>query len=117
MGAILTKMINSDIFVIGTPNYFDNVSGLMKNFIDRCHPLYKTELVRAKKVILILVGGGKSQGTRKYLSLSFFGFVKYLKLNLINEYSFQALNPLDLSKNESALKNISKIAKKINSLC
>lgn len=111
MSDILTKMINSDIFIIGTPNYFDNVSGLMKNFIDRCHPLYKTELVRDKKVILIAVGGGKSNGTKKYLNLSFFGFVKYLKLNLVGSFSFQALNPQDLSN-----RDISKIVKKINSL-
>jgi len=115
MEAILTKMINSDIFVIGSPNYFDNVSGLMKNFIDRCHPLYKKELVRNKKLALIFVGGGKNKGTKKYLNLSFFGFVKYLKLYLVESFSFQALNPMDLCK-EDINKDIAKIVKKINSL-
>jgi multimeric flavodoxin WrbA len=115
MADILTKMINSDIFIIGTPNYFDNVSGLMKNFIDRCHPLYKTELIRDKKVILVCIGGGKTSGTKKYLNLSFFGFVKYLKLNLVGSYNFQALNPQDLSNGDIS-KDISKIVKKINSL-
>lgn len=116
MGAILTKMINSDIFIIGTPNYFDNVSGLMKNFIDRSHPLYKKSLVRKKKVILIFVGGGENKGTKKYLNLSFLGFVEYLKLNLLGSYSFQALNLQDLKVKESTSKEISKIVKKINSL-
>lgn len=87
----------------------------MKNFIDRCHPLYKTELVRDKKVILISVGGSKINSTKKYLNLSFFGFVKYLKLNLIESYTFQALNLQDLS-NSDISKDIFKIAKKINSL-
>jgi len=115
MDAILTKMINSDIFIVGTPNYFDNVSGMMKNFMDRCHPLYKKELLRDKKVILIYVGGGKEKGSKKYLNLSFFGFVKYLKLKLIGSYIFQALNPNDLNKKDIK-KDISKIVKKINSL-
>lgn len=115
MESVLTKMINSDIFVIGTPNYFDNVSGIMKNFIDRCHPVYKKELVRNKKVILIFVGGGKKRGTKKYLNLSFFGFVKYLKLKLVGSYSFQALNVGDLNKNNTT-KDFSRIVEKINSL-
>jgi multimeric flavodoxin WrbA len=115
MSAILPKMINSDIFIIGTPNYFDNVSGLMKNFMDRCHPFYKESLIRNKKVILIFVGGGKNKGTKKYLNLSFFGFVKYLKLNLLGSYGFQALDPHDLSQKDIT-KDIYKIIKKINSL-
>ncbi len=115
MDDILTKMINSDIFIIGTPNYFDNVSGLMKNFIDRCHPLYKKALVRNKKTILIFVGGGETKGTKKHLNLSFFGFIEYLKLELLSSYSFQALNLKDLSKKD-ILKDISKIVKKIDSL-
>ncbi len=57
----------------------------------------------------------KSNGTKKYLNLSFFGFVKYLKLNLVGGFSFQALNPQDLS-NGNISKDISKIVKKINSL-
>jgi len=116
MIGILTKMINSDIFVIGTPNYFDNVTALMKNFIDRSHPLYKKSLIKKKKVILIFVGGGENKGTLKYLNLSFLGFVEYLKLNLLGSYSFQALNSQDLKGKKSALKEIDKIVKKINSL-
>jgi multimeric flavodoxin WrbA len=113
MEKILAKMIAADILIIGTPNYFDNVSGLMKNFIDRCHPLYKHELVQNKKIILIFVGGGKKEGTRKSLNGAFAGFVKYLKLKLLNSYSFQALNSQDLSK-QVAEKEITKILKKIN---
>lgn len=113
MSTILTKMINSDIFIIGTPNYFDNVSGMMKNFMDRCHPLYKKRLIRNKKIILIFVGGGENKGTKKYLNLSFFGFVQYLKLNLLGSLSFQALGIKDLSKQDIS-KDISKIVKKIN---
>jgi multimeric flavodoxin WrbA len=80
MEEILNKMINADIFIIGAPNYFDNINGLTKNFIDRCHPFYKTGLVHNKKIILIFVGGGNNKGTIKFLNISFSGFIKYLKL-------------------------------------
>ncbi len=115
MEAILTKMLNSNIFILGTPNYYENVSGLMKNFMDRCHPFYENKLVRDKKLILIFVGGGKKEGTKKYLNLAFYGFVKHLKLNLIDSYSFEALEWNELSEKDIT-KEIAKIVGKINSL-
>lgn len=115
MENILTKMIKADLFVIGTPNYFENISGMMKNFIDRCHPLYKNKLLKDKKIIFVFVGGGESKGTKKFLNFSIFGFVKHLKLNLIGSYAFQALNIRDLN-NKNISKDISKIVRKIKSL-
>jgi len=115
MGKILDKMIEADVFVVGSPNYFDNVNGLTKNFMDRCHPLYETELVRKKKIILVFVGGGAASGTKKYLELAFFGFVKYLKLDMIDSFSFQALGRNDLKK-KGVSKEAGKIARKIDSL-
>ncbi|MDD4332522.1 MAG: flavodoxin family protein [Patescibacteria group bacterium] len=110
MNQVLDKMAEADILILGTPNYFDNVSGLMKNFIDRCHPFYREELLRGKKVFLVYVGGGEKQGTTKYLNLAFFGFVKYLKLKLIGVCSFQALKAGEL-KSENIAKEIEKIIK------
>ena len=88
--SILKQIIESDIIVLATPNYFDNVSGLMKNFIDRCHPLYKEELIKNKKVFLIFVGGGSSRRSKKYLKAGFFGFIDYLLVDLVDVFSFQA---------------------------
>lgn len=116
MTEIRKKMLGSDIIVIGTPNYFDNVSGLLKNFIDRAHPFYKTGLLKDKKLILIMVGGGKIQSTQKYLDYTTYGFVKYLKFDLIGLYSFRALNSNDLKQNPKSILKINKIVEKINSL-
>ena len=112
---ILPKILESDILVLGTPNYYENVSGLMKNFMDRCHPFYENELICNKKVILIFVGGGKNEGTKKSLNLAFYGFVKHLKLDLIDSYSFQALEWNELSKKDIS-EEIAKIVGEINSL-
>lgn len=115
MADILAKILKSDILVLGTPNYYENVSGLMKNFMDRCHPFYEHELIRDKKVILVYVGGGSKSEVKKRLDLAFYGFVKHLKLNLIDSYGFEALEWNELSKKD-ILKEIIKIVKKINSL-
>ena len=48
---IIDKLIESELIVFGVPNYFDNVSGLFKNFMDRLHPLYKSKQLKDKKVI------------------------------------------------------------------
>jgi len=39
MAGLLEKIISSDIIILATPVYIDNVSGLMKNFMDRMIPL------------------------------------------------------------------------------
>jgi multimeric flavodoxin WrbA len=39
MRELLPKITGSDIIVLATPLYVDNVTGLMKNFLDRCVPL------------------------------------------------------------------------------
>ncbi len=37
---LLEKFINSDVAVFATPLYVDNISGIMKNFMDRMLPLF-----------------------------------------------------------------------------
>lgn len=114
MEEIRAKMIASDIFIIGTPNYFDNVSGLMKDFMDRTHPFYKQELLKDKKVIFIYVGGGKIEGTKKYLDTAVHGFVKYLKLELLGSFAFEALEMTDVKNDSTALTEIGKIVELCN---
>lgn len=116
MTEIRDKMIRADILVVGTPNYFDNVSGLLKDFIDRTHPFYKAESLRGKKLILVMVGGGKIEGSHEYLKHSTEGFMKYLKLDLVNLYCFQALDQNDIKQNSKDLPRIESIIDEINAL-
>ena len=57
--------IEADLIVIGTPNYFDNVPGLMKDFIDRTVPFYETDKLKGKKLITIVTGGEKIANSKK----------------------------------------------------
>jgi len=41
---------------LGSPTYFDNVTAIMKAFIDRCLPLYLSEKLKGKKIALVSVG-------------------------------------------------------------
>lgn len=59
---IHTKLLEADRIVLGSPVYFDNVSGIMKNFMDRCLPfcsyLFSQEF-KGKKAALVAVGNFK----------------------------------------------------------
>ena len=96
MQKIISKMKEADLIIFGVPNYFDNVTGLFKNFMDRLHPLYKNESIRNKSVIYIFTGGGKEDGTREEMEKAVYGLNRYLKLNVLKNYSYQALNLHDI---------------------
>lgn len=90
MQSLYEKITGADVIIFGTPNYYDNVSGLAKDFIDRTNPLYGTGKLTGKKVISIIVGGGKienSQRVGQYLKY----FVLTHDMVFAGEYYFQAL--------------------------
>jgi len=116
MKEILDKMIDSKVIIIGTPNYFGNISGLLKDFIDRTHPVYTTSLLKGKKIILIMTGGSDVDKSAKYLAESTAGFIKYQKLDLIGSYCFQALNSGELSKDEKREDQIRPIIQQIKNI-
>ena len=96
MKEIIEKIIEADLIIFGVPNYFDNVTGLFKNFLDRLHPVYKAELLKNKKVIFIFTAGGKVEGTREEMRKSVAGITKYLKWNVVKDYTYQVLNAKDI---------------------
>ena len=115
MSALREKISEASILVIGSPNYFDNVPGLLKNFIDRLHPFYKEQQLQGKKLIQFMIGGGE-EGTEVTLHSAMNGLVKYLHLDLRWSYRFQALHANDLHDNGNVKETIEEIAKNINSL-
>lgn len=62
------KLASADVIVIGSPNYFDNVSGLMKTFIDRTNPLYITKTLNGKKGVAVVAGGGSEKSSKKVIA-------------------------------------------------
>ncbi|MEA3515172.1 MAG: flavodoxin family protein [Nanoarchaeota archaeon] len=53
----INKIIaESDALIFGSPTYFDNVTGMMKDFIDRTNPLLKDSILKGKAVAVVAVG-------------------------------------------------------------
>jgi multimeric flavodoxin WrbA len=113
---LINQILVADILVIGVPNYFENVAGLMKDFIDRLHPLYKTKIIKDKRVVLFMVGGGKAPGNQEVLERSMQGFIKHYGVKLVAAFGFQALNPGDLGAYPENEIKILEMVKVINEL-
>lgn len=114
MQEIYEKMKGTDVFVVGSPNYFDNVSGLLKDFIDRTNPFYKTDLLKGKKLIAIVVGAGKIKNSELVSSQALKYFADCHHLNFVRSFCFQALKNNDIENNPDSLKLIAQIIEKIN---
>jgi len=110
------KLPKANLIVIGTPNYFDNVPGLLKDFIDRTNPLYDTGKLKSKKLIAIVTGGGKIKNSKRVADQALRYFSEGYGLKTIGKYYFQALHRDEIKKNPKALKLIDQISKKINLL-
>lgn len=57
MQPLYQKLIAADIIALGSPTYFDNVTGIMKNFMDRCLPFYFSKRLATKKIVLLTSAG------------------------------------------------------------
>ncbi len=113
MQEIYKKMLENDLFVFITPNYFDGLSGFAKNFFDRLHPFYKQPLLQNKKVIFIFVGGGSADGTLKEMRLATKGIVLYLKFDIIKNFAIKSLDVANLSDVENEICQISDFIKNL----
>ncbi len=113
MNKLHKKLLEADVIIIGSPNYYGNVSGLMKNFIDRTLPSYEIKSLRNKKLISIMVGGDKIQTTENFHKEAIRGFVKYNRLDLVGLYCFEAYDANDLKQNPESKNLISSIVNKL----
>ncbi len=57
MQEIIPKLLAADLIIFGSPNYFSNVSSLMKTFMDRTNELAKEHKLENKEGVLVCVGG------------------------------------------------------------
>lgn len=114
MQAIYPKLLESDVVILGTPVYFDNVTGIMKNFIDRLNPI--CEELKGKKLVAVTVGqlkgreGIESRNTViKYLK----NISQIFKMKYVGAISANGREPEEVSKKKSIQRECSRLGKKI----
>lgn len=111
LNEVINKIKDNDIIVFAIPNYFGGISGLFKNFIDRLHYTYisKKSIFLDKKVIFIYTGALEDDSiTMEELTKSTYNIEKYLKINVVNRYSFSSSYELDMDKVNSIIDFLNK---------
>ncbi|MFA5047710.1 MAG: flavodoxin family protein [Patescibacteria group bacterium] len=116
MQKIYEKMKEAEVFVLAVPNYYDNVPGLFKDFIDRLNPFYDTLSIAGKKVINIVTGGSSEEKSRRMIDGPLSFFEELQKLETLETYYFEALKSDGVENNPIYLSKIDEIVAKIDSL-
>jgi multimeric flavodoxin WrbA len=57
--AVVKKVLDCDVLVIGSPTYYYDVSGQLKNFIDRTYSLYHDRKLAGRKGVAVAVHANK----------------------------------------------------------
>jgi multimeric flavodoxin WrbA len=113
MKLIIERMEANDLIVFGSPNYMNNVSGIMKDFFDRMNPLYKSKLLGGKKMVSICVGGSSNETYPEKMSAIMGSVADLFKLNFIGDFYLVARAPQDVENNSESIQKIDEFVKNI----
>jgi len=72
MQKLYPKLKEADVLIVGTPTYYWNVTGVVKDFIDRTNPLYSTESLKGKIGVAVAVSEESGQELALSAISSFF---------------------------------------------
>lgn len=89
MQKVYPKIFSADAVVLGTPNYFNNMSGLLKNFIDRLNPYWDDKRLKNKLAVL-LCAGGQGEESRGECMRAMRAFCRIEGWKVVAEVSAQA---------------------------
>ena len=104
MEALLNKMLESEIWILGTPIYWWGPSAQFKTFLDRWyHP--KHQEFKGKRVILVIpLGGGHERYARHAIGL-FKDVIDYLDMELIDMVLAPGFNNRGEVRTDTSLMN------------
>jgi multimeric flavodoxin WrbA len=112
-GGIAEKMAECDVLVIGTPVYYYDICGQMKNFIDRTYSLWHDRRLSGKYVVTVAVNG--DTGADRALE-TLEGFANAHEFIFAGSVIGKAFLPGDIKDDTAALENAVTIGKKIATL-
>ncbi|MFX0029991.1 MAG: flavodoxin family protein [Candidatus Hermodarchaeota archaeon] len=102
MGSLLDKMLQCDLWILGTPIYWWGPTAQFKAFLDRWyHPKHRE--FKGKKVIIVIpLGGGHERYARHTVGL-LEDVLNYLSIDLVEKILAPGFNRRGEVKNNSAL--------------
>jgi multimeric flavodoxin WrbA len=112
MNTIISKMISADLIIFGSPDYFKNVTGIMKNLMDRTNPIVKKEMLANKKAFIVCTGGQNLKNIA-FCERALKEFAKDHKMKIAGSIKETAEKPTDAAKNEKLMKKCFETGKEI----
>lgn len=109
MVEINQKMEGSDAIIFASPNYYENVSGIFKDFMDRALPYYTSKKLAGKKSVIIGVGGGSGKEVIDRIK----SLCDALQLVIVDSLEFIGNDPTDASKNNESIQKAGEIGEKL----
>jgi len=112
MNAIIEKLKANDLIVFGSPNYFNNVSGLMKDFFDRLNPALVDNKLSGKKAIAIMSGAEDAKSAEAAIA-TIASVADIFKMTMIGDLCLVGKKAQDVETNPESVQKIDDFAKNI----
>ena len=106
MQIIYPKLEEADLIILGSPNYFSNMSGMMKSFVDRLNPFYTSKKLKDKKVAAVIVGGSDKPDTIKNSIKSIELAADWTKTHLVGDLYLTGEKSQDIENDLDKIKKI-----------
>jgi multimeric flavodoxin WrbA len=107
MTVVYPKLLSADAIVLATPGYFEMLSGLLKNFLDRTCPVWPR--LEGKKIAGLAVAeegiGQAIQNFKTYASLC--------KMRWVGSVTALAKNPGEVALNKNLKRRIKRLAQRL----
>jgi len=110
MPEVTKKLLQADMIVFSTPVYFDNVSGLMKVFMDRTNPLSSPPKLKGKKAFIICVGGQPIEPSIRRCEENIKNFIEIHEMELVGSFTTRAEQPVEISTKPKIIKKLQEMA-------
>lgn len=110
---IINKVLDCEVLVIGSPTYYYDVSGQLKNFIDRTYSLYHDRKLAGRQGVAVAVQAQKG-ATRTIQTLE--GFLSTHEFSSLGSVKGNGYHEGDVLSDKEALVKAEKIGKKIGCL-
>jgi multimeric flavodoxin WrbA len=107
---IMEKVMKCDVFIIGSPTYYYDVGGQVKNFIDRTYSVYHDRKLAGKKGVAVAVHANKG-ATRTIQTLE--GFLSTHEFASLGAVKGTGYHEGDVLNDMEAIKKAQKIGDKI----
>lgn len=111
---ILGKIFRAETLILGSPNYFNNVSALMKSLIDRMNAHWENSILKGKKVVLVMPGGYSQESIEKGMN-AFSEFPRICKMEVIEKIMPHVDKPTEASQNKELMQKCFSLGERLAS--